>query len=496
MQKFKMKLIAAGVSVTVALVLLVSASFAWFTTSTAPEISGIHIGIKAQRTLLLSRDTETLDFNQYIDLTDDFAYLTPLHPVSTVDGINWFIPTYNEESGALNDPDDFILDDKLEYANVTTLAGVSLLPDGTPDIHDRSSMYDPNNPGQLKAASDISELTGRALQERSDLGYYVYADFWMVTEEDNGCRVRLTVPHYDTRSQLEDEEIEQGSYGSYVLQTCELVEGEDGNSVALLSRKAETSMRVGFLLNPDTDTAAMITKMNQANGTSLDAYTYSPLAKKFLIYEPNAEKRSAANKPLGGETEDGGNDGRKVDYIVGYKFNSDSYENGMYFATQPIMAVTKIRTNPDTGANENYIGGTPVNIPTDRLLIQKSSEWELDTLKETLENGEKPDSNDVAYPMGGFLNTTSVYDTLNADTNSENEINNESRIADISTESGAGHSDVAGSSVIVTLKKDTPLKIRLFVWIEGQDVDCWNDIAAGSFIVNLELAGESIQNAS
>lgn len=467
MKKFKIRIIAAGVSIIAALVLLVSASVAWLTISTKPEVGGIHVGINAQRTLLLSRDTDVLEFNQYIDLTDDFAYLTPLRPVSTVDGIHWFIPTYNTATGALNDPDEFILDTTLQYANVTTLAGNSN------DIHNRSAMYDPEQPGQLKAAEDIQELTGAALLERSNQGYYVYTDFWMTTEEDNGCRVRLTIPHYPTRDGFQKEEIDQGRYGSYALQTYALREGEDGQQVALLSRNAETSMRIGLLLNPD-----------------------QPASSQFFIYEPNADRRSAANKPLGGEEEENG--GIKVDYVVDYRFNEDSYKAGAYFVTQPIRAVTKTRdvTDPDSGENvtETYIGGEPTNIPTNRLLIQKSSDWDLDSLKEKLENGESPNSNDVQYPFGGFLDTANVYSALDKDENSEKDINNPDRIVDISDEAGAGHTDIAGSSVIVTLTKDTPIKCRLFIWLEGQDVDCWNDISAGSFIVNLELAGESIPN--
>lgn len=496
MPKFKTKIFIAGVSLLLAVLLLVGASLAWLTISTAPEVTGIKVGVKAQRTLLLSRDTTVLDFQQYIDLTDDFAYLTPLHPVSTVDGLNWFIPTYNSTDGSLNDPDEFILDTTLEYANVTTLAGVA-------DVHDRSLIYDTN--GDLREEA-FTELDGIQLQERSDLGYYVYADFWLLTEEDNGCNVRLTVPHYNSRTEMEKQETDQGQYGSYVLQTYELSEDDSGNAtVNFISRQAETAMRVGFLLNPDSDTTEVIERINTARGNSgsgdsgngaddenesktLDPTTYDLLQNKFFIYEPNADLRSAVNKPLGGEKEDWT---EKVDYVLGYRFNNENYLDGKYFATQPIKAVTKTKTDERTGETVQYIGGELANISTDKLLIQKHSAWDLTSLQEKLEKGETINSNDVLFPFGGFLKTPDVYNILDADINTESEINNASRIADIS----GMQTDIAGSSVIVKLTKDTPLKIRLFIWIEGQDVDCWNDIAAGSFIVNLELAGESLPDA-
>ncbi len=450
MPKYKMKLIMAAVSMGLAVILLVSASLAWLTISTHPEIGGIQVKLFSSRTLLLSRDTEELDFKQYIDLSQDFAYLVPLRPVSTVDGLNWFIPTYNGITGELKDPSEFILDNTLTFANVSTLA------DGSTD----------ENP---------VELTGDALQQRSNRGYYVYTDFWMMTEEENGCIVRLTIPHTD---ELHEEEQEQGAFGSYVLQTYELTADGEGSTVALLSRSAETAMRVGFLLNHDGNEE------------------YADVTDSFFIYEPNADKRSDDDKPLAVDDSELLEDDYDVDYIVDYRFVKSSYIDGQYFVTKPIGIVTKTKNVLDNEENNIYNSNgnasfdyEPVNIPQSKLLIQKASRWDIDAVQEKLEAGLAINSNDVMYPMGGFLNTPLVYGALEDDTDSEYEINNQNRIADISEM----QTSIAGSSMIVKLKKETPLKIRLFIWIEGQDVDCWNDISAGSFIVSLELAGETIE---
>ena len=44
---------------------------------------------------------------------------------------------------------------------------------------------------------------------------------------------------------------------------------------------------------------------------------------------------------------------------------------------------------------------------------------------------------------------------------------------------------------IISLERYVPQRIRMFIWLEGQDVDCVNSAAASAFCVNIELAGGS-----
>ena len=44
---------------------------------------------------------------------------------------------------------------------------------------------------------------------------------------------------------------------------------------------------------------------------------------------------------------------------------------------------------------------------------------------------------------------------------------------------------------IVKLEKNVPQRIRMFVWLEGQDVDCALSAFADSLALGLELAGGS-----
>ena len=47
------------------------------------------------------------------------------------------------------------------------------------------------------------------------------------------------------------------------------------------------------------------------------------------------------------------------------------------------------------------------------------------------------------------------------------------------------------TSEMAVLKKNTPQRIRMFVWIEGQDVDCNSSAANQSIAIRLELAGST-----
>ena len=49
----------------------------------------------------------------------------------------------------------------------------------------------------------------------------------------------------------------------------------------------------------------------------------------------------------------------------------------------------------------------------------------------------------------------------------------------------------ADDVVIAELQRNVPQRIRMFVWVEGQDVDCASVIAASGLMLRLELAGSS-----
>lgn len=274
--KIKTKLFFTALSLTVALVLLVGASYAWFTISTNPEISGMRVNIYSKRTLLISDEQTPGENNawvEHIDVSDKLGFYNQLVPVSTWDGIHWYIPTYklstsDNNQGTLNNPNRFIVDTTPEntYAN-KLLFDLDLLPTGSTQVNGTrlGSKY------ILDANLTATELTGTARLEAEKLGYYLYTDLWLKTEE-NQTDVRLSIPvNQDGRSGAASRKDLEGWFGTYVLPQIEIDTSD--NSVHSLSNGSETAFRVGFLFygdasNPNTPTS-------------------------FWIYEPNADLRSS-----------------------------------------------------------------------------------------------------------------------------------------------------------------------------------------------------------
>jgi hypothetical protein len=394
MKQHGKKLIISGIFLTIAILLLVGASVAWFTISTKPEVGGMQVKLYTDRALLVS-DSENGSYGQLLNLGDALNKYVPLRPVSTVDGVNWFLPTYMA-AGPLKDPSEFILDNSLSHANIK------------------------------KYTSDGTELTGAALKAAQEQGYYVCAEFWLKTQEES-CKVRLSVP--SDASSLDDWEKEQGTYGTYALADYELKD----NNLSVLDTRAQTALRVGFLIGKGTST------------------------QRFVIYEPNADERSSLDKPSSSTSSTGDR------YVVGYDNSATDYLDGYYIPTYPIAK------------NASGVGAIS-GIDSGNLIIQRKSAWNTAALQTTLQNGKIPGSNQVAT-MGSFIgNSVALINSVDKNTGMA---------------SMTGNTAIAGGTTIITLTKNTPQKVQMFVWIEGQDVDCWNDIAAGSFIINLELAGET-----
>jgi hypothetical protein len=394
--KTKTKLFAAVITLLISLVMLVTASLAWLTISTKPEISGMQVQLFTGKALLIS-DAEDGEYSQLLSLGGYFSGFVELRPVSTIDGVNWFLPDY-ESSGELKDPSEFILDDSLAHANV------------------------------LKCNSDGTPLDNLSLRKARETGSYVYADIWLKTQEDY-CDVRLSVPAVGS-TELDGWEIEQGTYGTWALASYEL----DGDT-AIMDLRAQAALRVGFLTEQGTD--------NQ----------------RFVIFEPNADMRSALNKP------EYSSDGI-THYVPGYLKDDNNYIEGYYIPTQPI------------GINGNS-DGVLTDIDSNNLIIQFKSEWDGAKLQQALSEGKRPCSNEVSH-MGRFVKDNAALLTA---------LDENMHMA--AMDENGGNTSVAAEALIVRLKKDIPQKVRMFIWIEGQDVDCWNDIATGSFVINLELAGET-----
>ena len=61
-------------------------------------------------------------------------------------------------------------------------------------------------------------------------------------------------------------------------------------------------------------------------------------------------------------------------------------------------------------------------------------------------------------------------------------------VSSITTLDKAGATDDVS---ITVLEKDVPQRIRMFIWLEGQDIDCTESIENVEFALSIELAGSN-----
>ena len=210
MKKVYTKLAASILAVVVSLAMIGGVSYAWLTLSESPAVNGINVTIAGGKTILLAPDvtktvttgdgevtvhypgafSDTLNLSKY-ESYDYLNTLAGLRPVSTADGLYWFIPAY-DEGNRLKPVSEFEIDDQLKYAN-------------------------------LKKAAD---------------GCYIYLDFWIVSP---GSEYNIRVAA-DARSHV----------GSYLIELPE-AKAEDGSFIlAETPGLIGATARVGFLVNTET----------------------------------------------------------------------------------------------------------------------------------------------------------------------------------------------------------------------------------------------------
>lgn len=434
MKKIYFKLIAVALMFLFAMSVVVSASYAWFVLSKNPIANGIQVSISGGSTILIAADvtqteegktyhypgvfSETLNFAQH----ESYAYLQELgglRPVSTADGIHWFIAArYTAEHekvqsgeavvGQVCDVEDMPADTDLSYANLTE-----------------------------EAAEKLAQ------------GHYIYLDFWVVSPGSD----------YLLRVSTGDEG------GSFVVDLLEPVASEDGTGYTLTGSVSSTSasVRVGFLATPDqvTDDTMLYYQRSYAyreEYTSLRGTYQEPAGSRvysenyqFTIYEPNGDAH-----PNGAAAE------------------------GSYVETYPV----------------GLVNGTPRLVSVlNRTTVQLTSAWKgtqqggllIEQIFQTALWGNEISGTDAmefystylrgqyaAYvDAGAFIRRTgSLYDGMSPEA-----------LAGLET---AGATD---DVYIIQLEQNVPQRIRMYVWLEGQDVDWDPSSVAGSFALNLEFAG-------
>ena len=443
MNKIYIKLIAISLTLVLAVSMVVLTSYAWFVLSGSPEVAGIQVSIGGGNTILIAPDirqevdgvvyhypggfSDKLHFSQH----ESYAYLQQLGgltPVSTANGIDWYLPayyTYGDEqvrqgkafSGQLKDVSEFVLDYDLSHAN---------LPAEEEDLIQKGS--------------------------------YVYLDFWVVSPGSD----------YTLRVSKGDE-----NGGSFLIDLMQPMQTESGYVLAADTADASGAVRVGFLANDvkivdDTMLHYQNSGFFQSQYTSLRGVymephvgSYGDIGSRFTIFEPNGDLH-----PNG------------------------MAEPGSYVLTQPLAKVNDV--------------ATPVSIQ-DRLTVQLASRWTA------AENGAGTMIEQIFQAAVRGMDTQNMESTqisqsfyqeylqgqLNSYVEKGSFVKRTSELyayENLILPEQLGQLDTAGATddvYIIKLEKNIPQRIRLFVWLEGQDVDCINEISASSFFLSLELAGGS-----
>lgn len=430
-KKAYIKIACTAAALLCAMAMIVMSSYAWLTASTSPVAEGIQVAVGGGSTILLAPDVVNDEGKHYPgafgatlrldDLLDTDAY-SGLTPVSTADGLSWYLPVYYTENdpevlartakaGDLKPYDQFLCDETLTYANLSA--------------------------GDEKAAK----------------GSYLYVDFWVVSP---GSRYELRVSTSDDAS----------GAGSYVVDMPQVVETKAGFAMQAPEYPASESLRVGFLVNQNAaadSVAAYAANRGDQRYTTLrgdyqkageqvqPAFSYNT----FHIYEPNGSSHSAL-----GETG--------------------------YIATYPL------------GRNDTSVTGIPVG---GRLSVQMASQWEEDTVNDLFtasvqQAGDTATAADVQARLYKTLAGRSDYvnkgkfvkntETLYAKAGENHTV--PGNILEQMDKAGANE-----SNSIVTLERNVPQRIRMFIWLEGQDADCVSGASVSGFAMRIELAGSTVK---
>lgn len=442
MNKAIAKLIAALMALVLSVAMIVTITYAWMTLSSTPVVEGIQITIGGGNTILVAANlTETVDGVTYnypgrfsdtlnFGLYEEYDYLNnlaPLSPVSTADGIYWFLP---ERYGILD--------------NEVILGGAVA--------------------GQLKP---ITGFTMEYALEHANLekdnteaskGSYAYFDFWVVSP---GTDYTLRVSKGDDNQ------------GSYVLELMTPEQTEAGSYTLTLSGgSAQASARVGFLVNEDY--VVDNTMYYYQNSYSFDS-RYSRLRGsyqipggdmwysseyRFTIFEPNADYHPLLNDNS-------------------YYMTSPLGWNGtdVYEANISNRLSVQLTNSWNTRTDNNHIA---INEIFQAATIGKNIESVQDAKRIFYEDYLQRQFSPYVRRGSFIKKTTDLY-------------NNASDNAKVSAETlnAMNKAGATDDVYIVKLQKDVPQRIRTFIWLEGQDIDCGDSIDISDLALSLELAGSN-----
>jgi len=453
-------------SLLVAIVLLGGVSFAWYTINTKADIGDMAITFKGLKwpfeagyetgtgeldesgnektTIVWAKELNVSAYMKKLELDQ-----CQLRPISTYDLQHW----YNSSYAANGDVNGFI------EVQLNAIANQKSAEDNGQDFSAGSVIYfdlwvRETNDGE-QAGLKLSTVEPYLSSD----GVVLFGDT-IVSESVEGTFV-LTKPSIDKST---------GKYAYEVSGTEYLLTEDDRNKDAL------NCIRIGFAALDDSGNV-----------------------ESYFIYEPNADKHSEE---------------AHYSYTESGDANYDSRTDETHYILKDLVDVTSGNEvkdyNPDIGSTVDEDSET-------QSLRQYRSNV---TLVAQAENGERVKIvNDATGVSGQEYDLLYTYvpkmvkegETEKVELHPQvtvRQLGSEWNMQKVSTKDGSTATNALDSTCIksfgqfideapalCTIKNGEPKKIRVFFWLEGQDVDCWNEILGGALFANLEFTGIEITDA-
>lgn len=431
MKKIYLKLAASIVSILMALTMVVGSAYAWLTLSRSPAVNGIHVTISGGKSIMLAADL--------------------CRTVATAEDRTVTVHYPGEFSNTLN----FATFDTYDY--LKEVSGLS--PVSTADgVYWLLPAYD-RETGILKGFSEftVDSTLEYANGTEEKEGNYVYLDFWIVSPGNE----------YNIRVSMDS----QNNTGSYLIELPGVEEAQDGSlQLEAAQGIAESTARIGFLVNQDiADTEGMTAYISSQHyneqykslmGVYQEKGQKPEREYQFTIYEPN-----------------------------GTTHPSETVQDGDYIITKPL--------------SYNLYGNIILEEDiSDRLMVQSSNTWrELgdgSQLEQIFQSSITNRENLTADTAASAFYTDYLQGQVGAYVKSGNFYKSTADLYRAAVGSTADAEVIAGMTAgatddcfITTLAANTPQRVRMYIWLEGQDADCANahSVKASSFALNIEFSG-------
>ena len=441
MNKIHIKLISMVLMLVLLFAVVGASSYAWMILSSNPAATGIQVAIGGGNTVLIAPDIREVAqdgtvyhypgrFSDKMNFSQQPAYeylrqLGNLNPVSTANGVDWILPTYYESS-----------DPEVEQG---------LVPNGTIKDIDRFLVD-----SELRYAN-LPANDGEAIEK----GHYIYLDFWVVSPA-NAYKLRVSTG------------VNELDGGSFVIDLPTPVSSGRGYTLQEPEAGAAAAVRVGFLANDlllMDDSAAKYrqspaydSRFSQLKGLYQEPNTGTAYldANRFTIYEPNGDYHPLLPRIDGTYVE------TKVLALLDGRIVENRTRDSL---TVQAKSTWTVPSGSEVSALEQRFQTALFAGTWDDLSVEKMADRFYD---QYLQGQIAP-----YVKKGGFVwNTDNLYAQLGAGE------------ASLSGEQSGATDD----AVIIELERNVPQRIRMFIWLEGQDVDCVEQIASTRFGVNIELA--------